>query len=89
MTPRSRAARAPGERPGLTPPRRRGGSGRFITDHIVELGFAAREQVDGAIAEARTSGMTPEQVLLQSEVDHDATSSRGRPPSASGSTTST
>jgi len=28
----------PGERPGLTPPARRGGSGRFITDHIVEMG---------------------------------------------------
>ena len=29
-----------GGTPGLTPPSRRGGSGRFITDHIVELGFA-------------------------------------------------
>jgi type IV pilus assembly protein PilB len=57
----------PGERPGLTPPRRRGGSGRFITDHIVELGFAAQEQVDQAITEARSSGMTPEQVLLQNQ----------------------
>ncbi len=57
----------PGDRPGLTPPRRRGGSGRFITDHIVELGFAGQEQVDGAITEARSSGMTPEQVLLQSK----------------------
>ena len=58
----------PGERPGLTPPRRRGGSGRFITDHIVELGYASQEQVDKAIAEARSNGMTPEQVLLLSQV---------------------
>jgi type IV pilus assembly protein PilB len=56
----------PGERPGLTPPARRGGSGRFITDHIVEMSFATQEQVDGAVTEARSSGMTPEQVLLQS-----------------------
>jgi len=58
----------PAERPGLTPPRRRGGSGRFITDHIVELGYASQEQVDKAIAEARSNGMTPEQVLLLSQV---------------------
>jgi type IV pilus assembly protein PilB len=57
----------PGDRPGLTPPRRRGGSGRFITDHIVELGYARQEQVDQAITEARSSGMTPEQVLLQTQ----------------------
>jgi type IV pilus assembly protein PilB len=59
--------RSNGDRPGLTPPRRRGGSGRFITDHIVELGYAGQEQVDKAIAEARTSGMTPEQVMLQTQ----------------------
>ena len=58
----------PGERPGLTPPRRRGGSGRFITDHIVELGFAGQQQVDNAITEARSGGLTPEQVLLQTKV---------------------
>jgi type IV pilus assembly protein PilB len=58
----------PVERPGLTPPRRRGGSGRFITDHIVELGFGGQQQVDNAITEARSSGMTPEQVLLQTKV---------------------
>jgi type IV pilus assembly protein PilB len=53
-----------GSKPGLTPPSRRGGSGRFITDHIIELGFATRERVEAAIAEARESGRTPEQVLL-------------------------
>jgi type IV pilus assembly protein PilB len=60
-------SQGPGERPGLTPPRRRGGSGRFITDHIVELGYATQEQVDKAIAEARANGLTPEQVLLQGQ----------------------
>jgi type IV pilus assembly protein PilB len=54
----------PGERPGLTPPARRGGSGRFITDHILEMDFATTEQVEAAVTEARSSGMTPEQVLL-------------------------
>jgi type IV pilus assembly protein PilB len=56
------------EKPGLTPPSRRGGSGRFITDHIIELGFAPRQRVDTAIAEARDSGRTPEQVLLADQV---------------------
>src|SRR3954470_709539 len=55
-------------RPGLTPPSRRGGSGRFITDHIIELGYAPRERVELAIAEARNSGRTPEQVLLAEQV---------------------
>jgi type IV pilus assembly protein PilB len=51
-------------KPGLTSPTRRGGSGRFITDHIIELGYAPRETVERAIGEARSSGRTPEQVLL-------------------------
>jgi len=55
-------------KPGLTPPSRRGGSGRFITDHIIELGFAPRERVEASIAEARNSGRTPEQVLLAEQV---------------------
>jgi type IV pilus assembly protein PilB len=50
--------------PGLTPPRRRGHSGSFVSDVIAELGFASREQVDEAIELARTSGQTPEQTLL-------------------------
>jgi type IV pilus assembly protein PilB len=50
--------------PGLTPPSRRGGSGRFISDHIVDLGYATRERVELAIEEARNSGLTAEEVLL-------------------------
>ena len=52
---------------GLTPPSRRGGSGRFVTDHLIELGYTTRERIDGAIAEARQTGRTPEQVLLEKE----------------------
>jgi type IV pilus assembly protein PilB len=59
---RSRDGEAPG---GLTPPTRRGGSGRFVTDHLVELGYTTRDRVDNAIADARQSGQTPEQVLLE------------------------
>jgi type IV pilus assembly protein PilB len=54
--------------PGLTPPQRRGHSGGFVTDVIVELGFATQEQVDHAIDQARTAGETPEQALLRNGV---------------------
>ena len=48
----------------LTPPRRRGGSGRFLTDVLVELGFTERERAQRAIEEARSAGVPPERVLL-------------------------
>jgi type IV pilus assembly protein PilB len=51
---------------GLTPPRKRGGRGRFISDVVVELGFAAEERVQKAVEEAKANGTTPEQVLLKS-----------------------
>jgi type IV pilus assembly protein PilB len=62
-----------GELPGgLTAPTRRGGSGRFVTDHLVELGYTTRDRVDNAIADARQSAQTPEQVLLDAgEVTRD------------------
>jgi type IV pilus assembly protein PilB len=50
---------------GLTPPSRRGGSGRFITDHLVELGYVSRERVELAIEKGRISGVPPERVLLE------------------------
>jgi type IV pilus assembly protein PilB len=52
--------------PGLTPPRKRGGRGRFISDVIVELGFAQEDRVQSAVEEAKANGRTPEQILLQS-----------------------
>jgi type IV pilus assembly protein PilB len=51
--------------PGLTPPMHRGHSGMFITDVIVELGYASQERVDQVIAEARTAGRSPEQLMLE------------------------
>src|ERR671918_483433 len=50
---------------GLTPPQKRKGS-RFISDVIVELDYASRERVDAAVEEAKGSGKTPEQVLVES-----------------------
>jgi type IV pilus assembly protein PilB len=49
---------------GITPPSRRGGSGRFLTDVLVDLGFAQREQVDQAVEAARGAGRPPERDLL-------------------------
>ncbi len=51
---------------GITPPRRRGGGSRFISDVIVELGFLPRERVQAAVEEGKSTGRTPEQVLLES-----------------------
>jgi type IV pilus assembly protein PilB len=51
---------------GITPPKRRGGAARFITDVVVELGFLPKEKVDGAVEEGRSSGTSPEEVLLRS-----------------------
>jgi len=60
---------ASNERPadwnGITPPRRTGGgSARFLTDVIVELGFVDRARVEQAVEAARATGTTPEAVLL-------------------------
>jgi type IV pilus assembly protein PilB len=50
---------------GLTAPARRGGSGRFLTDVLVELGHASRELVEAAVDAARSSGKAPEKILLE------------------------
>ncbi|HEX8645290.1 MAG TPA: ATPase, T2SS/T4P/T4SS family [Thermoleophilaceae bacterium] len=51
---------------GITPPRRRGGAARFITDVIVELGFLPQARVDAAVEEGKAVGRSPEEVLLDS-----------------------
>jgi type IV pilus assembly protein PilB len=51
---------------GITPPRRRGGAARFISDVIVELGFLPQARVDAAVEEGKATGRSPEEVLLQS-----------------------
>ena len=68
LRPVSRSAPAPapdGEGNGITAPSRRGGSGRFLTDVLVELGFVDRERATRAIEEARQAGRPPERVLLE------------------------
>jgi type IV pilus assembly protein PilB len=52
--------------PGITPPRKRGGAARFISDVVVELGFVPKERVDAAVEEGRATGHSPEDVLVQS-----------------------
>ncbi len=53
---------------GLTPPLGRGNSAMFITDVLIELGFATRERIDEAIQEARGAGRSPETLLLERKV---------------------
>ncbi|WP_228430572.1 GspE/PulE family protein [Baekduia soli] len=49
----------------MSPPRRTGGgSARFLTDVIVDLGFVDRPRVEQAVEAARARGATPEHVLL-------------------------
>jgi type IV pilus assembly protein PilB len=50
---------------GITSPRRRSGSGRFLTDVLVELGFTDRERAEKAIVDARSAAIPPERVLLE------------------------
>ena len=50
---------------GLTPPRHRGHSRGFITDVLVELGFAGPEAVQAAVEASRTAGRPPEAILLE------------------------
>jgi type IV pilus assembly protein PilB len=51
---------------GITKPRRAGGPARFLTDVIVDLGLVDRDRVTSAIEDARRSGKTPEDVLMES-----------------------
>jgi hypothetical protein len=55
---------APGT-PGITPPSNPNRQGSFLTDVIVELGFAGREEVDEAVEAARQLAKTPERYLLE------------------------
>jgi type IV pilus assembly protein PilB len=49
---------------GLTTPSRRGGSGRVLSDVVVDLGFIDRARMDEAITSATKSGSAPEHVLV-------------------------
>jgi len=52
---------------GITPPTRRGGSSRHLTDVVVDLGFADRETVDRALEAARSTSVPPERMLLDQQ----------------------
>jgi len=57
---------------GVTHPATRGGTSRFLTDVLVEIGACDRDIIDRAITSARTLGTTPEAVLLeQGALNHD------------------
>jgi type IV pilus assembly protein PilB len=62
--------------PGLTPPRQRGHSRGFVTDVLVELGYASPELVEGAVEAARTAGRAPERLLLDQGVINEDQLSR-------------
>ena len=58
--------------PGLTPPSEVSRSGAFVTDVIVDLGYAPRERVDTVVAEARAARRQPERMLVeQGTIDAD------------------
>ena len=50
---------------GITPPARRGGAPRPLTEVLVDLRFVERIRAEQAGLEARNRGMTPEKVLLE------------------------
>src|SRR5262245_64790000 len=58
----------PQETPGLTPPLGQGRPGMFVTDIVVELGFAPAERVTEIVKEARIAGAAPEDLMLDAGV---------------------
>ncbi len=54
-----------GGTPGLTPPRTRANSGRFITDVIVELGYLSADDVTAAVERARVANRPPEDLMVE------------------------
>src|SRR5437868_6579323 len=65
LDPQGEADSSTGHLVGVTAPRRRGGSGRFLTDVLVELGYTEAERVERSLEEARLRGTTPERILLE------------------------
>ena len=57
-------AKRPKKGNGVTSPSRRGGSGRVITDVLVEMDFVSRGEVDEAVERANGNGSSPERLLL-------------------------
>ncbi|MEA2168857.1 MAG: type pilus assembly protein PilB, partial [Solirubrobacteraceae bacterium] len=67
MNPATAPTESPSQirRPGVTPPSRRGGSGRTLDQVIVELGFIDQGTMDEAIEAAGRSGSSADRVLVQ------------------------
>ena len=59
------------ETPGLHPPSQENHSGKFLTDIIRGAGLVSPEDIDRALAEARTAGVPPEQLLLERSLIND------------------
>jgi type IV pilus assembly protein PilB len=66
MNPPTQTGAAPskGAKRGITSPSRRGGSGRVLTDVLVDLEFVERAVMDQAIDKAHSAGSAAERVLL-------------------------
>jgi type IV pilus assembly protein PilB len=64
MTPTTDTAPKPKRGNGITTPSRRGGSGRVLTDVLVDLGFIDRGTMDLAIERGNENGTLPERVLV-------------------------
>jgi type IV pilus assembly protein PilB len=69
-------AKRPKKGNGVTSPSRRGGSGRVITDVLVEMDFVSRGEVDEAIERANGNGSAPERLLLSDKIISDDQLSR-------------
>src|SRR6185503_2114839 len=66
MNPPTQTGAAPskGGKRGITSPSRRGGSGRVLTDVLVDLEFVDRAVMNAAIDKAHSAGSAAERVLL-------------------------
>jgi type IV pilus assembly protein PilB len=65
MNPPTQTGAAPSKpKRGITSPSRRGGSGRVLTDVLVDLGFVERAVMDDAIEKAHSAGSAAERILL-------------------------
>jgi type IV pilus assembly protein PilB len=67
MNPPTQTGAAPAKKKGngVTTPSRRGGSGRVLTDVIVDLGFVEQGVMDEAVARAEDAGALPERLLVK------------------------
>lgn len=80
-----RSAAAATVHAGVTPPGAAGGRKSFLSDVIVDLGFATRDTVEQAVRAARSPGTTVGRVLVTNNAISEEQLAR-EPPSATGST---